>query len=249
MTKFTIISITSIAIAGTAASLIIHYQSQSKLQAGDALLQEQSNQLAALTVEHRRLSNLVARASSGRADDHMAELARLRTEGEALKKQTNDLGQRLKTNHVSQPPQPASSLESHPPEYYEQLRQMAGSKPLETRDLGRAFGDYASDHQNQSPTSLDQLAPYLAKLNSSLSGTNQFEFLYQGSLDKLQGLPWGSVAVIREKQTWPGPNGEMMRVYGFPGGLSQMMDESSAGFQSWAAQHVISSPKAGQSGQ
>jgi hypothetical protein len=119
---------------------------------------------------------------------------------------------------------------------------MAGSKQTETRDLGRAFGDYARDHQNQSPASLDQLDSYLAKLNSSLSGTNQYEILYHGSLDKLQGLPWGSVAVIREQQPWPSPDGGMMRVYGFADGHSQMMDESSAGFQSWAALHVLSSP-------
>jgi hypothetical protein len=248
MTKLKIISIAALALVGAAASLMIYNQSQSKFHAGDALLQEQSNQLAALSAEHERLSNLIAQANHARADDNTAELARLRSEAEALKKQTNDLGRRLKTNHEARASWPASIPESHPPEYYEQLRQMAGSKPLEARDLGRAFGAYADDHQNQSPSSLDQLTPYLAKLNSSLSGTNQFEIVYQGSLDSLKGIPHGSVAVIREQRPWPGPDGKMMRLYAFPNGSSQMVG-SYDNFQSYEALHVITPPPTSASGQ
>ena len=123
---------------------------------------------------------------------------------------------------------------------------MAGTKPWEARDLGRAFGDYAEDHQNQSPTSLDELASYLAKNNSTLSGTNQYELIFQGSLDDLKGLPWGSVAVIRDAQPWPGPDGTMMRVYGFPGGFSQMV--SSDYVPAFEAQHVISAAPSVSSG-
>ncbi|MGA2174644.1 MAG: hypothetical protein ABSH38_06640 [Verrucomicrobiota bacterium] len=248
MTKLRIISLASIALAGVAAALVIQYKSQVKFRERDALMRQQDQQLAALTAEHQRLSNLVAQAQSAPPEDHTAELAKLRRAAEALKKQTNDLGRQWGKSHESRPSQPASSPASHTPEYYEQLHQMAGSKPTEARDLAGAFQNYAMDHQNQSPSNLDQLAPYLAKENRTLSGSNQFEIVYSGSLDNLQGIPWGSVAVVREQQPWPGPDGRMMRVYGMMGGIGQIVG-SDDNLQSWEAKHVISSPTVGQSGQ
>jgi hypothetical protein len=117
--------------------------------------------------------------------------------------------------------------------------------------LGMAFELYESDHQNQSPVNLDQLAPYLAEEAKqgykTFSGTNQFEIVYQGSLSNLQGLPWGSVAVVRDQQPWLGPNGKMMRVYGFADGHSQIVG-SDDNFQAYESQHVIMPPNTGPSG-
>jgi len=246
MTIFRIITLASIALAGVAASVVVQHETQIKFRERDALMREQDQQLAALAAEHQRLSNLVSHANSAPPIDHVAELAKLRREVEALKKQTNDLGRQWGQSVESRPSRPASSLTSHTPEYYEQLRQMADSKSTEARDLGAAFQEYAMDHQNQSPSSLDQLAPYLAKENRTLSGTNRFEIVYSESLDNLQGIPWGSVAVVRELQPWPGPDGKLTRVYGMLGGIGQMVGPD---FQSWEALHVISSPTGGQSGQ
>jgi hypothetical protein len=247
MAKFKIISVAAIAIAAAALSMMIERQNQVKFRAGEARLQEQSNQLAALTVEQERLSNLLAHATNGHADDSAAELARLRSEAATLKKQTNDLGQPLVKSHQSWPTRPASSQEPRTPEYYAQLRQMAGSRMTEARDIGFAFLAYAGDHQNQSPVNLDELDAYLAKENRPVSGTNKFELVYQGSLDQLQGIPWGSVAVVRDQQPWPGPNGKMMRVYGFADGHSQILS-SDDNFQSYEAQHVIMPPTTAPSG-
>jgi hypothetical protein len=231
----------SVVAAGAIFSLLILRRSQGNWQAGERRLQEQRHQLAELTKDREHLSKLPARATVTRIDDNTVELAKLRAELAALQKQTNDLGNRSGPNHRSLAlPRSQSKANSHSPEYYQQLFAMAGAKPLEARDLGRAFGDYAFDHQNQSPASLDDLAPYLAKNNSTLSGTNQYEIVYQGSLDDLKGLPWGSVAAIRDAQPWPGPDGTMMRVYGFPDGHSQMV--SADHMPAFEAQHVISSP-------
>jgi hypothetical protein len=240
MPKFKNVSLTAIVLAAVAASLMIQHQSQAEFRANEALLQEQRSRLAALTAEHERLSSLVPRASGLPAEDHSAELARLRSAAEALKKQTNELGRTLAGSHDSQPSQPPPKLEHHTPEYYAQLHQMAGARNTDAMSLGRAFASYAFDHHQQCPASLDQLAPYLASENLTLSGTNQFEIIFQGSLDRLEGLPWGSVAVVREQQPWPGPDGKMRKVYGFPGGNAQMVQADY--FQSWEAQHVIAPP-------
>jgi hypothetical protein len=248
MTKLKIISIAAIAITGAAASLMIQSKSQVKFRERETLLQQQDKQLAALTAENQRLSNLVAHANNAPPENHTAELAKLRSEAEALKKQTNDLGRQLEKSPEPQPARPAPVPETHTPEYWEQLHQMAGGKTTDAMRLALGFWYYASDHQGQCPSNLDQIAPYLAKENLSLSGTNQFEIVYQGSLDNLKGLPIGTIAVIRDQQTWVGPDGKMMRVYGMAGGVGQIV-ASDDNFQSWEAQHVISPPKAGQSGQ
>jgi len=51
--------------------------------------------------------------------------------------------------------------------------------------------------------------------------------------------------VIRDKQTWQGEGGRMMRVYGFVGAEAQIIS-SDDDFQSWEAQHVIFPSKSGQ---
>jgi hypothetical protein len=252
MTKFKIISVGATAIAAVVVSATIQHQMQAKYAAGQRSLQEQSNQLAALTVEHERLSSLVAHAVGAQVDDHAAEVARLRSEAAMLEKQTNHLGQSLVKSHEAWPARHMSNQQIYTPEYQQQLHLMAVNRMEDAKVLGIAFESYADDHQKQSPVNIDQLAPYLAeeakKGYRSFSGSNQFEIVYQGSLDQLQGLPWGSVAVVRDQKPWLGPNGKMKRVYGFPDGHSQIVG-SDDNFQSYEAQHVIMPMTADSSGQ
>lgn len=245
MTKFKIISLGGLALAATVASLMVQHQSQDKLRAGDVLLRQQDQQLAVLTAEQQRLSNLVARAQNRPPADYTAELAKLRADAEALKKQTNDLVSHSQKSTASSPSQLASTPEHHTPEYYEQLHQMAGRKQTDALYLATALFMYASAHENQCPSNLDQAGPYLTKRGTALSGSNQFEMVYQGSFDRLKGLPWGTVALIRESQPWAGPDGRMFRLYGMIDGSSQMIG-SDDNFQAWEAKHVISLPKDGQ---
>jgi hypothetical protein len=245
MTKLKIISLASLVLAGVAASLMIQHQSGVKFRERDALARQQDEQLAALSAEHQHLSNMVTLANGTPPVDHSVELARLRNEAETLKKQTNEMGRRLEAGRASRLSQPAPAPESHTPEYWEQLRQMGMVKATDAMHLGTAFIMYASEHQNQCPSSFDQVASYLAKKEMSLSGSNQFEILYRGSFDQLQGVSRGEVALVREQQTWTGPDGKTMRVYGMADGSGQMVG-SEDNFKAWEAKHVISPPKAGQ---
>ena len=234
---------TTILVAGLAVALIIERRNQSKLREGEARLREQKEQASALTQEHERLSALANRAAP--PDNSAAEAAKLRSEISSRKQRTNDLG-RKSTAKVSPRSQSASSTSTpHTDDYYQQLRQIAGSKPTEARDLGRALGEYAFEHQNQFATSLDQLSPYLSQFGATVSGSNHYEIIYQGSLDQLKGLPWGSIAVVRDAEPWPGPDGTMMRVYGFPDGHSQMIIDN---VQPWISEHVIMPQASGSAG-
>lgn len=243
MTKFKIIALAAITM-GAIASLLITERSQVRFRVQAALLQERNEQLAELTAEHQRLSAIVANAANMPiTEDHSAELAKLRSEVEALENQTNEIIRQLAGSHQSLPaPKPSPS---HSPQYWDQLHQLFGSKLTDARDLGTAFLAYAADHQGQSPENFDELTACLAKNSLSLSGTNQFEIVYHGSMDDLKGIPSGVIAVVREVQPWPAPDGKVMRAYGMANGAGQIVS-SDDNFQSWEASHVISPPQPGQ---
>jgi hypothetical protein len=238
----------ALAAAGIIATVIIERQARAEWQAGENSLQEQSNLLAALTKDRERLSKLAAHATPKRFDDNAAELAKLRAELASLQKQMNDLAGQTDTNDPARASRSASPIwMQRPLDYWTKLHLLAGTRTQDAMALANAWCYYADDHDKQSPASLDDLKAYIAQNNQPFAGTNQFEIVYQGSLDDLKGIPQGSVAVVRELQPWPGPDGTMMRVYGFMCGTSQIV--SSDNVQAFEAQHVISAAPPGSSSQ
>jgi chorismate mutase len=244
MTKLnTTLIVASVAIS-LAVTLVAHRNAQAKLRKNDAALHRQDEQLTELATERQRLSNLVAEAK-GSTNSQLNELAKLRNQAQELQKQTNELRTQLENNQQPRASQPASKTESHPPEYYEELFRTAAAKPTDALYLSTVFVMYASDHQGRFPSSFEQVEPYLRKKKMSLSGTNQFEIMYRGSLDDLKGIPRGAVAVIRDRQTWIAPGGKQARVYGLANGISEIV-ESDDDFKAWEAEHIISSAPAEQ---
>jgi chorismate mutase len=244
MTKLKITLIIASVAISLAVTLILHRTAQVKSRDNDAALHRQDEQLSELIAEQQRLSNQVAEARSS-TNSQLSELAKLRNQAQTLQKQTNELQTGLKSNRQARASQPASKPESHPPEYYDQLHRAAAAKPLDARNLIMGFLMYASDHQGRFPSSLDQVATYLRKEEMPLSGTNQFDIVYHGSLADLKGIPRGGVAVIRDRQTWIAPSGKQARVYGMANG-SSLIVESDDDFKAWEAENIISSVPAGQ---
>ena len=177
MTKFNIIVISVIALAGGTALLVIQHAAQVKGHENGAVLRQQDSQLVELTAEHLRLSNLVAQVNSSPAGDQAAELSKLRAEAEALRKQTNELGKQLAENRRSRQSQtrPRSRSDTHyffgmvsvvsdstSEEYANQLNRMThrDGKMGDVLNLGSAVRKYASEHQGEFPTNFDQAAPY-----------------------------------------------------------------------------------------
>lgn len=235
MTRSNFLCMTGIVAAGVVACVIVQHRLQGKLDEGERLRKRQEEQLAVLTREHERLSTKVVVSQRESRD---MEVSRLRQEAEALKARTNILAGQLKEAAASAPP-PVPPLASRPPEYWEERRKLAGNKPTEAVILASAFVSYASDHDSQCPADLEQLYAYMAEQQSRpWSGSNQFEMIFHGSLEKLKGIPLDTVAVIREKSSWPGPDGTKTRVYGMASGSSQML-ESNDDFKAWEAEHLI----------
>src|SRR2546430_6818856 len=81
------------------------------------------------------------------------------------------------------------------------------AKLNDSKTLMLTFIMHALDNQNQFPTNLDQIQI------PGLTGTNEFEIVYTGSLDALTNKT--SVIAIREKQAWQLTDGGWAKVYGF----------------------------------
>jgi len=238
MKKLKITLIIAIVASSLAVTLILHHNSQAKMRENDAALHQHDEQLTELIAKQEKLSNQVAETKSS-TNGQWNELAKLRSRAEMLQKQTNQLGAQLKSNRQARASQPASKPETHPPEYYNQLLRIAAAKPTDGRNLSSAFAMYALDNQGRYPSSLDQVAKYLHEY--PMSGTNEFDIVYRGSLNELKGIPRGAVAVIRDRQTFIAPSGKQARVYCMADGSSQII-ESDDDFKAWEAEHIISTP-------
>jgi len=238
MTKFQLGLIGALALGGVTISWMIQHQANVQLREKTAMQSQQANRLAGLTAENRKLSNRLAQITNPVSGASPGEMEALRREVVHLRRQTSELAQKKKANQPPEPSSASSQTDTHPPEYYEQMHQLAAAKPRDALFLTSAFRQYAADHQGQSPTNLDQLTSYLTKEQRSLSGTNEFEIVYHGSLDALEKIPLGAVALVRDRQVRQAPNGKMARVYGMAGGTAETV-ESVDNFQAWEAEHLF----------
>ena len=248
-TKLKLSLIGAMVTASLVAALAIQHQTQEKLLEKNAELQQLDGQLAKLGAENQRLSNAVVQAANPAADDQAVELAKLRTEAQALQKQINELGRGLAENRPSRVSQAASRPIQHTPEYWAQLHQLAGGKTKDAMILAMALLEYASGHGGQIPSSFDQLESHLQNNKDAvLTGTNEFDIVYQGSLDQIKNIPLGEVALLRDRQAWPAPSGKVAKVYAMVDGSGQIV-ESDDNFQAWEADHIVVPTPTGQSGQ
>ncbi len=244
MTKFKLTLLLATIAASLVVTLFLFRTAQVKLRENDKTVLWQDEQVAGLMAEQERMSNQWVAAGSATRNQE-SELARLRRLAQALQVQTNELANNLARQRPMQVSPTAAKREPRPPEYYDELHRRAGGKTRDAVNLSQVFTRYASDHQGRFPSSLDQTTTYLQRDNLPLSGTNQFEILYHGSIDDLKGIPGGAVALFRDRQTWLAPSGKPARVYGLANGSSQIV-ESDDDFKTWEAEHVFSSSAASQ---
>lgn len=271
MTKFQNILIGAMAIAGVMVSLVVHRQAQIKVSQNEAALRRQEDQLAELLAEQQRFTKLLGQTGSFSEEDPSAELAKLRVEAEALRKQTNELGKRQERvedrrwrpsqNDSSAVPGQSASVaryvvsDSDSEDYKVQLYKLASAAPHsppltnsrttgDARNLRSALSKYAREHQGELPADFDQAAAYYYP-DEPLPRTDEFEMVYQGSLNELTNVPMQAVALIRERHAWPTAAGKWARVYVMVSGEVKVV-ECDDNFQSWEAAHIIPPPSAGQ---
>ena len=232
MTKLKAGALGVILLVGVATPLVIHYQSQAKLRDRDVLLQQQNEQLAQLTAENTRLSNLLAQANSPAAQDQMRELAILRGKVGSLKSQLAAAEKAQRRNVTA----PQTKVEVDP---VEQQKQIAIAKLNYAKGWILAFMQFAEQHQGRFPTSFEEAASLLpdeAKAQTSLAA-DQFEIVCQGSPNEITNPH--TIIVVREKEAWQTSDGGWARAYSFADGHSEIHKAVDGNFQPWEQQHLV----------
>jgi hypothetical protein len=235
-----------LAVAGVVASFMIQHRTEARLREQREVLNRQDHQLAEVSAEHERLSDRMASVKSSPPDEPMRELEKLRVEAGRLREQTNVLGRKLDQSSTSRKLLGFTSFppgSTYTPEERARREEIAAGKKQDAENLHWAFWDYYRKHQEQFPSSLDQLRPYLEEQHRTLTGTNEFEMIYAGPQDGLTNFPTQMLAVLRERQPWRAPSGRWARVYGMltvPPRIVETEDD----FQSWEAEYVVVPPPA-----
>jgi hypothetical protein len=231
-------AIIGLVLIGLTATAWLHHHAARLARDKELAVRQQGEQIAALLAEQQSSSNRLAARSS--TNNPINELAQLRQRVAALHQKTNDLGQQIQSNLQAHVHPRARTEPPHTEEYWKQLHELAGGRTQDVMVLGRASMEYAMEHQGLFPTNTDQVASYLQPGGMPLTGTNQFDFVYQGTLNDLKGIPPQAVVVMRDRQTWTAPSGKSARVYGMADGTGQIV-ESDDNFKSWEAEHVLPS--------
>ncbi|HEU0011823.1 MAG TPA: hypothetical protein VFT34_18560 [Verrucomicrobiae bacterium] len=258
-------------VAALVVSVLLQLRLQSRLSQKAAASHHQEVQLAELLAEGQRLSNLLAQATNRSASPEglmVESTSRLRAEAEALRHQTNQLARQLAEQLRLADQLAAARLRAGVRAYaagdsnlLAQNKELgitfadgprATGKLNDARALTAALRKYSDERAGEFPVNLDQVALYLPKTlepdsspwaNAPLTGTNDFEIVYQGSQNDLSNIPPRRVALLRERQPWLTPQGKWARVYGYADGAAGIV-ESEDNFQSWDAQHIIPPPNA-----
>jgi tetratricopeptide (TPR) repeat protein len=100
LTKLKLATICGVAIAGLAAPLVVQHQSRARLREENQSLRQQVEQLAQLSTENERLSNMLAQAITTLATsrDQTSELLRLRGEVGRLRQESKEAGRLQQEN-------------------------------------------------------------------------------------------------------------------------------------------------------
>jgi len=166
--------------------------------------------------------------------NNLDELSRLRGEVASLRQRTNELAILRAAASASRRnlPKPKTALEER-----EDYTEQAFSKMNSSRGWMIAFHLWANQNNGQFPISFDQALPLLEGDARNEPTLNQFEIVYQGSLDSLSSNA-SKIIVLREKQPWFA-EGKWARAYAFADGHSEIHSSPDGNFEAWEKQHLI----------
>lgn len=237
LTKIQTGIISAIIVVSIVAPVTIHHQAEMKLRAKDAAWQLQNEQLAALTAENSRLSNLVSEAGNAQSlsQQQLKDLLKLRSEVSGLKAQLTNAA-KISSFAKKQTETSSSPLDPQEEEREQALlQQQAIAKMHYSSSWGLALLLYSSQNNGQYPASLSQASAFLPedRKEETLLATNQFELVYQGPEKGITNP--SSTIVIRELPV----AGSTTRAYGFADGHSEIHMEKSGDFTSYESQHII----------
>jgi RNA polymerase sigma factor (sigma-70 family) len=235
MTKLKVGLAAAVAVAGLSIPLLKQHQALAKLRQENSALRLQADGLGRLAAENARLSNLLAQPTQPDAQSQTRELLKLRGEIGQLKRQ---LAEAPKTK-----PTTATVAASRDP--MEVQKEIGIANMVYSKGWMLAFRLYADQNQGQFPTNFESAASFLPEeiKNQTNYTTDQFEILYQGSVDAITNP--ASIIIIREKEPWQAYDGGWVRGYAFADGHSEIHRATDGNFEPWESVHLWSPPSTG----
>ncbi len=241
MTKLKTAIAGAVLLAGVSTPIVWQHQTQVRLRDENRSLQEQ---LARSAHQKDQLSNQLAQASSSQSvsAEQLNELMRLRSQVGQLRQQTNVIGKLIEANERLSRALADAGRNPAPEEdpIREQVKQMGIAKMNDAKLLVLGMLLFSEEHKGQLPTSYEQISNSLASQgeNMKLTGTNQFEMFYSGSIKDIPNP--ATTIVVREPQAWYF-NGKWQRAYGFADGHSEIHSTLDGNFEPWEKQHTTPS--------
>ena len=248
--------------AAVIAAALIRHSAVSRVSENVILIREQAQKIALLQAEDERLSTATVpvRKTELSSENASSELMKLRDKVASLRQQTNEL---MKDFVACRRSIGALSFSNADWDLFERNKEGKGSFPGGPRETGKlndaraiaaALRNYAEGHEGRFTGALDEITPYLPKPltpdsrpweNAPLTGTNEFEVVFEGSKSEIANIPPRRIALIRERQPWLTVEGKWAKTYGYADGFADIV-ESDDDFRSWEMRHIVP-PKRGHS--
>lgn len=249
-------------MAGIAAAYLVRSRADELWHRNASIVEEQARQLSQMAAENQRLAAqlLQARTHSTAPVEPAEELSKLRARAAALQQETDELSKRVQAERRLAGKRFYAQGDTNLRGHYHEIDATLGGGPRTTgklndaRVLTHGLLEYAAAHNGEFPQNLDLITKYFPApltaesefwANAPLSGTNQFEIVYQGTQSEITNIPAGRIALIRETIPWQTPDGKWARTYGFANGGAAIVAADDT-FQGWDAQYVVPAPEAGQ---
>lgn len=217
----------AIIVAGIATTIVVQQKAQAKMRQDEAILQQQSAQLAQLQAE-----NTAPASAPGGELNTPEELARLRDEAAVLRLQTNDLAMLREANRQRLAARPSTSENSPLRTQAERIARMNFAKQAMV-----AFFMFAEKHEDYFPTNILDAAEFLPE--NLRAKTDDFEVLYHGKLTEVPGP--ANTIVLRGTDVWQN-NGKWARIYAFADGHVEVANVPNNDFSEWESRHIIVNP-------
>ncbi len=193
--------------------------------------------VAILLLQRSQISKLTADLQAAR--EQLEQPAASETSVSNTRAETNEIPKleaenaRMRTVLASARKTSDSADESEPPATEE--RRQAIARLTDSKTYVLALMMHAEDNQQRFATNLDQVVSYLSKGERSVTGTNIFDVVFQGSRDSVTNS--SAIILVREHQAHQSSDGRWTKAYGFLDGHAEIHLEPTANFDAFEQQH------------
>ena len=226
----------ALVFASVALPFVLWRSGRASLQEVREVSAKQAGELAQLTQDNQRLSNLVAQAKQPLSAEQIKELLRLRSEIGRLRAETHEADKLRGENHLlkatsaamasPQIPRPPAELEA------ELSTQTINAMKNLCLELPLVLQKFANDHNNQ-PPSLPELRNYFPSTDG-----RRMPGLYTFTFVRDEGPKPDDLLILREEGSRGKLDGKMARVYGFRDGSAIEVTSEHGNFDAWEKEHL-----------